>query len=46
MTYTGRESECALEGYQWCGRLCFLADEILEGNCPPQVPTSGRHRST
>jgi hypothetical protein len=36
--YVSRESDCALEGYQWCGGLCFIFAAISEGNCPPQIP--------
>jgi len=46
MTYLSHESECALEGCRWWGGLCFVAAAISEGNCPLQIPTLGRRRST
>jgi hypothetical protein len=46
MTYVSLESECALEGYRWCLGLCPVAAAVSEGNCPPQIPTPGRYKST
>jgi hypothetical protein len=39
MTYVSRESECALEGYQWSRGLRFAVAAISEGNYPPQILT-------
>jgi len=45
MTYVSHELECALESYQWCRGLCFVATAILEGNSPLQIPMPGRQGS-
>jgi hypothetical protein len=41
MTYVNRESECALEGYQWCGELYFVTTAISEVNYAQQILTPG-----